>query len=157
MKFRPAILLDIVGSFPAASSGIPDKTGIYIAYAGKRDINGDFWPSRLLYIGKSEDESENRGVAGRVYDHARSDHQEWLKYLRTDEEIRYAYIPIEDRWEDKIPHIEAALINAFKPAFNDEHKDAIREDLKLEETIKLQGYMWCLPDFSISPDKLIYK
>lgn len=157
MKFRPAIVLNVIGSFPAGSAGIPDTPGIYLAYAGKRDLNGVFWPSRLLYIGKSEDESENRGVAGRVYDHARSDHQEWLKYLKAGEEIRYAYIPIEGMWQDKIPHIEAALINAFQPDFNDEHKDAIREDLRLEETIKLQGYILCPPDYSISPDKLTYK
>lgn len=124
-----------------------------MAYRGKT-ILGLFMPDELLYIGKSEDESHDTGIRGRILQHERDDHPVWNEKFsfKPGEEIKYCFAEVDPAWEHKIPAIEAALINVVKPRANTANTLTVGQDKKMEETIRIEGVAPALPQ-RINPAK----
>lgn len=103
------------------------KGGIYMAFAG--EIRNDkFVPSRLLYIGKAEDNTNSLGK--RIDEHGRvlkgqseSDHARWRRIAKLggNESIGYCYAALDDM--KHIDDIESKLIYNNQPPCNDKKKE----------------------------------
>lgn len=91
--------------------------GVYYVCAMQRNPQtGNSMFSRLLYVGMSNDE---RGIYGRYLGH--DDKAVWLRQLMQGEYLGFFTAEIED--VNDLPRAEAALIYAFKPPLNVQHKD----------------------------------
>lgn len=155
MKIIPHYNLYVNPPQPAETGDFPDDPGIYIAfkcitvgYQGKQ-IKLHTEP---IYIGMSDDRNPGRGIRGRIKDHLRDNHADWLKELGDGCEIEYGYITMPINPD--IETVEAAMINANKPSQNTEYVDAT--PYPLNASLSFNGAIGCLkPD--ISPNNLITK
>ncbi len=108
------------------NSGL-EKGGIYLAFAGVIS-NQYFQPSRLLYIGKAEDNTNCLGK--RINEHGvpqtnqfESDHVRWRREqkLKPIEVIGYCYAVVEDM--TNLADIENKLIYKNQPPCNRKGKE----------------------------------
>ena len=104
-----------------------DKGGIYLAFAGVMS-NQYFQPSRLLYIGKAEDNTNCLGK--RINEHGvlqtnqfESDHARWRREqkLKPIEVIGYCYAVVDDM--TNLADIENKLIYKNQPPCNRRGKE----------------------------------
>lgn len=104
-----------------------EKGGIYLAFAGIMS-NQYFQPSRLLYIGKAEDNTNCLGK--RINEHGvpqtnqfESDHARWRREqkLKPNERIGYCYAVVDDM--ATIADIENKLIYINQPPCNSKGKE----------------------------------
>lgn len=95
--------------------GIPDKSGIYLVYAGTHKPNNTVHLRKLLYIGESDN------LHDRLANHDR--YEDWTDALQKGEILYYAYALASQA--DRL-RAEAALIYQYTPPFNTEYTDHFR-------------------------------
>ena len=154
-KNIPGSIIRLQSSGPIQENDTPtDELGLYFAFSA---IVTDLMVNHLdlIYIGKSDDGSDNRGIRGRINDHIRDDHANWRKSynIPKEAEIVYYTIPISDR--DLITSLEAACVYFYGPRHNSDFKDAIPSHLRLYSFIRIDG-QFPLKNNIIDPDLLTY-
>lgn len=120
------------------AKNVPDKDGVYVAFA--RNIDNPQPPKQydLVYIGIGN-------IKGRIGDHIREDYEKWAKegcYSPKHEEIVYSYYELS--YEGRLADVEKVLVNQGKPCYNSNYSCNDIESDYVSIHIKCAGNKGCL-------------